>query len=298
MDLDSLRALISVIDHGSTQAAAAAMRMSRTTLRRRLEELELTVGVPLLIRGTAGVVPTPAGQALAERGRALTQEATAILHAVRELDRPPEGRLRALVPVGLPPHLIALVLAMARQHLPLVEFQCLMADNPLERLDDELDLVLHFGPPPRQGPWISTQLANAPERLVASPDYLAERGVPHTPADLAKHSLLSWRPPGLDPRGWPLRDGGTLPVTPVFITSDVHLIRQLAAAGQGIALLPDGGLPEGPDISGPLVPVLEGVVGRPNAFRALVPELLIQLPKGRKVMDLLRELVAGFSALT
>ena len=101
MDLDDLRALISVIDHGSAAAAAAATRTSRTTLRRRLENLEAQVGVPLLIRGTAGAVPTPAGLALAARGRTLVEEA---YRRIREIeaglhleDLPPEDALRKLV---------------------------------------------------------------------------------------------------------------------------------------------------------------------------------------------------------
>lgn len=297
MDLEDLRALISVIEHGSIQSAALATRAARTTLRRRLENLEAELGLPLLIRGTAGAVPTPAGQLLADRGRALLQEGAALLSAIRELDQAPEGVLRALVPVGLPPHLLAAVLSLASVHLPRMQFHLSEAEDPLRVLREDVDLVLHFGPPPERGAWISSVLAPTPERLVASPSYLSARGHPRRPEDLAGHTLLGWRPPGEDGLSWPLRGGGSLAVSPTLVAPDVHLIRQLASAGQGIALIPDGGVPEGPDMLEPLVGVLEDAVGRHNALRVLMPEPMARLPKGRAIVAMARDLVAGLSAL-
>jgi len=297
MDLEDLRALISVIEHGSIQSAAQATRAARTTLRRRLESLEAELGVPLLLRGTSGAVPTPAGQLLAERGRTLLRDGAALVSAIRELDQSPEGVLRALVPVGLPPHLLAAVLSMASAHLPRMQFHLSVAEDPLRALRDDVDMVLHFGPPPERGPWISTVLAAAPERLVASPAYLRARGTPRHPEDLDGHTLLSWRAPGEDGRSWPLRAGGSLAVSPTLIAPDVHLVRQLASAGQGIALIPDAGLPEGPDIEGEIVGVLDGLVGRPNALRVLLPEPMARLPKGRAIIAMTRDLLAGLAAL-
>lgn len=294
MDLDDLRALISVIDHGSAAAAAAATRTSRTTLRRRLENLEAQVGVPLLIRGTAGAVPTPAGLALAARGRTLVEEASALLTSIRSLEAEPEGLMRVLLPAGLPPELIGLLFMIIRQRLPRMEFRCSIADDPLSVLRDDVDLVLHFGQAPSRGPWVSTLVSNTPERLVASPDLLAERGTPRTLDELRALPLLSWLPPGEDGRDWPLCGGGTMTVSPVIICSDVHLVRGFAAAGHGIARVPDGDVPEGPDRV--LVPVLPELVGRPCALRALVPEAMIHLPKGRAILDLLREFVTGLAA--
>lgn len=296
MDLDDLRALLSVIDHGSTQAAAAATRTSRTTLRRRLEALEALVGVPLLVRGSSGAVPTPAGLALAEGGRGLVEGAAALLSAVRDSEYGPEGLVRVLAPVGMPSHLVGLLLQIAREKLPRLEFRLALSEDPLSVLRDDVDMVLHFGAPPARGPWISTVLADAPERLVANPELLAERGAPRTLEDLAQLPLLSWVRPGEDERAWPLRDGGSLPVRPILCSADVHLLRCLAAAGHGVALVPDGGLPEGPDVPGTLVAVLPELVGRPCALRALMPESMLRLPKGRALVDLLKDFMRGLAA--
>ena len=288
MDLDDVRALLDVIEHQSVQAAAKATRTSRSTLRRRLDALEARVGVPLLVRDAAGAVPTPAGWAVAARGKALLQEASALLHSVRVMDNEPEGLIRFRMALGIPPHIIAGAFAAFRERFPRLEFRVSLADDPLRDLRDDVDAVVHFGPLPASGPWISTTLARSPERLIASTEYLARAGVPQRAEDLEQHALLSWLPPGEDGRRWPLVDGGTIEVSPVLLTADVHMVRQFASAGQGIAFVPDGSVPGLPDMFGEVVPVLDGVVGRACALRAMVPEALAKTPKGRAVLDTLR----------
>lgn len=297
MDLDDIRALLSVIEHRSVQAASRATRTSRTSLRRRIDALEARVGVPLLVRDVAGAVPTPAGQAIAARGRALIEDAAALLTAVRSMDTAPEGLMRVLVPAGLPPHVVGVVFATTRARFPRLELRVSVCDDPLQELRDDVDLVVHFGAIPTSGSWISTTLARTPERLFASPTYLAEAGTPTTVEELANHVLLSWTPPGGDPHLWPRVEGPPFEVHPVFVCADVHLIRQFASAGHGIALVPDGKLPMSPDMFGELVPVLDGVVGRACALRAMMPESMAKLPKGRAVLDTCRELAAAAATL-
>ena len=172
-----------------------------------------------------------------------------------------------------------------------------LSEDPLRELCEDVDLVLHFGPPPERGPWISSTLLATPERLVASSAYLRANGAPRRLEELSEHALLSWRPPGEDGQRWPLRDGGTLAVSPLVISPDVHMVRQLAAAGHGIALIPDGGVPESPTIPGPLEGVLPELVGRPNALRVLMPEPMARLSKGRALLAMARDLIAGFALL-
>lgn len=297
MDLDDLRALLSVIEHRSVLAAARATQTSRSTLRRHLDNLEAVVGVPLLVRDASGAVPTPAGEVLAARGRTLVEEASALVAAARALDGEPRGPLRVLAPVGLHPHMMGLTFALIRERLPAVEVRYTTSEDPLRELRDDVDLVLHFGPPPASGAWVTTTLLRTPERVVASPDYLQQAGTPCSLEEIQEHTLLGWRPPGEDGRRWPLLDGGFVEVSPTLVAADVHLVRQLAAAGHGLALVPDAGLPEAPDLGGELHVVLEDVVGRPNALRALVPEAMAKLPKGRALIELARELLAGLDEL-
>jgi DNA-binding transcriptional LysR family regulator len=76
-------------------------------------------------------------------------------------------------------------------------------------------------------------------------------------------------------------------VDPVIVSTDIHLLRQCALSGLGIALVPDAMLPEAG--GGKLVPVLEDVVGRQRVIQATVPRMLADVPKIRAVMDHTRQ---------
>src|SRR5262245_5182072 len=101
MDLEELRAFLAVADTGSFLTASKSLRLSRATLRRRIDQLEARAGVLLVDRSRAGAGLTEAGTILAGRGRLMIQEASALIDSVRELGSEPSGVLRILLPVGL-----------------------------------------------------------------------------------------------------------------------------------------------------------------------------------------------------
>ena len=78
MDLEELRAFLAVADTGSFLTAAKSLRLSRATLRRRIDQLEARAGVLLVDRTRAGATLTEAGSVLATRGRQMVQEASAL----------------------------------------------------------------------------------------------------------------------------------------------------------------------------------------------------------------------------
>lgn len=288
MDMDGLRALVVVVEEGSFVSGARRLGMTRATLRRRVEELEAHVGRPLLLRNHQGAAPTEAGLLLARQGRRLLEETQVLLAAAREVDESPRGQLRIMLPVGMAPHLLMSLGMLLRQKFPQLSFHLRMADDPAlaARLGD-VDMAVHFGDVSPEGPWVSMEIARLRRWLVASPDYLRERGTPETPEALAGHELLSWVVPGEDGLRWPLRGGGAIAIAPALVSSDIHMLRQAASMGMGIAWLPDAMLPDpGP----PLVPVLSEQVSDEQSLRVLIPTALEQLPRIRAVIQEVRQL--------
>ena len=260
--------------------------MPRATLRRRIDQLEARAGVLLVDRTRDGVSLTEAGRLLAARGRLMVQESNALLQSVREAGVEPSGVLRVLLPVGLPPHLIPPILSIARKY-PRLAFRLQFSDHPVGGLMEDVDLALHFGETSPAGPWVSREFARVRVWLVASPEYLGRRGTPRSVEDLSRHDLLAWEAPGEDGRSWPLSRGGTFPVAPIVTAPDIHVIRQLAAAGHGIALVPDAMVPDPGLPDGALVPVLPDVVGREIGVRVVVPAVLSEVPRIKAMLDLL-----------
>jgi DNA-binding transcriptional LysR family regulator len=291
MELDHLRTFLTLVERGSVSAASETLGTSRGTVRRRIEELEARVGLPLLVRAPTGVVPTTAGQTLLDRGRLLLQEAASALQSVREAGSEPAGTVRVVAPVGMPPHVFPLLVMLTGARYPRLSIDLRLSNDPLSEALEEVDIALHFGARPREGPFISKVFTRMPEVLVASPDYLASAGTPTSVADLADHPLFVWRIPGGDPTQLPTLTAGSVTVQPRMVSSDVHLLRHLAMSGLGIAFVPDRGL-DLPDAL-PVVPVLPEVIGRECALRFCVPEALVKVPKVRAVMEVLDEFVRG-----
>ncbi|MFO0741885.1 MAG: LysR family transcriptional regulator [Labilithrix sp.] len=280
MELDALAMFIEVVKSGSFLAAATTMGVPRPTLRRRIGELEARTGVPLLVRSRQGVVATEAGKVLADRARAVIDEATALVTHVREIGTATLGRLRIVAPVGLPPQLFAPFLTMMVATYPKIRFETTFEADPVSKAPSDADVVLTFGGGEPPEGWVPFDLMSTPEMLVASRSYLKEHGTPSDPDDLADRRLLAWAPPDADPRVWPVGGDGELDVEPWLITTDVHMLHQAAIAGLGIAFVPRAELPiPGPEDDS-LVVVLPKI-RRARSLRAFVPAALVESPRIR-----------------
>lgn len=290
MDLESLRALLTVLDQGSLAAAAEHLRLPRSTLRRRIERLEALVGAELFHRDSRGARPTIAARSLAERARPLLAQLQALASPETVEDVDAQRHLHLLLPVGLPPELTVIGLSQARHSFPGLHLEASFGEVGPGQLPEGVDLAIHFGPAPPRGPYRTRTLARVPERLLASPAFLDSHGTPEDLDQLLALPLLCWRSPGSSGRHLPLRDGTTLAVTPRLISPDIHALRLAAAAGLGIALVPDARLPAGLGVDG-LVPVLEALVGDDCALRLVLPEASSDSPRARQTLALVDRLL-------
>lgn len=296
MEFEELRAFIAVAEHGSFLGAAEELFQARTTLRRHIESLELKSGTTLLHRTKRGVTPTEAGRVLLERGRLLLRESRALVASVREIGSEPGGSLRVALPLGMPPQMFAPLIAAYRARCPAVSIRVRESADPAAELLGDVDLAVCLGVTIPPGPWEVRELAELREWLVGSEAYLARRGTPRTVEELAGHPLLSWDAPGGDPDEWTLIGGGTFRVSPALVTPNIHMLRMCAHAGLGLALLPDGLLPEPPDVRGRLVPVLSELVGRRRMVRLVIPAALSSVPKVRAVLDIAEDVARTLRA--
>lgn len=285
MDLDELRAFVSVVETGSIVAGARSVGFARATLRRRLDELEVRAGVRLLHRTARGVTPTEAGAVLAARGRRILEEANALLSSVRDVGAEPAGELRFVLPVGLPPDSMTLLFAALKVKYPRLSVRVHFSEDPVGELLRDVDVAVHFGTRSPVGSWVSYELLRLHERLVASRAYLKRHGTPKNLDELTEHDLLAWDGPDVDPTAWPTARGTTLQVTPHIISPDIHMLRRCAAAGMGIAFVPDASILEVDLPDDGLVPVMPDHIGRDRSLRVVVPAILSEIPRIRAVLD-------------
>ncbi|MGJ7916881.1 LysR family transcriptional regulator [Massilia sp. LXY-6] len=73
-DLVDLQLFLHVVEAGSITGGAARAHLSLASCSERIQGMEETLGVPLLLRGRRGVTPTPAGDALVRHARLVFQQ--------------------------------------------------------------------------------------------------------------------------------------------------------------------------------------------------------------------------------
>ncbi len=130
MNLEQLRTLIKIVEHGSLSAAARAMRLSQPAVTKQLQRLEADLGLPLLVRGTRRQVElTPAGERLLAFARQTLAGFEALerdLAALREIR---EGVLTLAASTIPGEYLLPGLLAAFRAQYPQVEVQMTVSDT-------------------------------------------------------------------------------------------------------------------------------------------------------------------------
>jgi DNA-binding transcriptional LysR family regulator len=234
--LRELTAFVRAAETGSFSRAARELGVSQPSISRMVASLEARLGVKLLLRTTRHVAPTDAGRIFLERARQILGDLDDAENAARGRDS-----LRGTLRVALSGafgirEVIPRLPAFAEQH-PRLVIELLVSDRTEDLIAEGADMALRFGPLADSG-FGARLLGKAPRFAVASPPYLARRGTPQTPADLARHDCILG--PGHSGRtGWSFtRSGRTTSVSvkgPIKVASADGVIA-CAKAGLGIAI--------------------------------------------------------------
>lgn len=289
---EGYESFVAIVEAGSISGAARALGVPRETVGRRLQRLEDRLGVRLVHRSSRQLDLTPAGTVLFARVRPLVRAAQEADAAVRALDGVPRGLLRVSVPPGAGGLDIAgLAQGFLAAH-PEVELEILATTRHVDLIGEGFDVALRAGAV-RDPRLVARQLVQTRLVAVAAPAYLARRGTPCSLADLTDHALLLGMEAGASPsRHWPTRGGDPLAVRARLCCNDLVALRQLARAGEGIALLPAGLVRSALD-SGALVAVLPDLLGTTASVSVVFVERALMPPKVRAFVDHLIARVPG-----
>ena len=194
--LTSLTAFVRVVDAGGFSAAGRRLNMSTTMVSSHVQALEDRLGVRLLNRTTRSVAPTAAGSRLHERIAPMILEMdAAVAEAVVTTGRT-AGTLRINTLGMAAKKIIAPRLGRFHRAHPDVVLDIVIDDGLSDIVAGRFDAGIRVGERLEKD-MIAVRLTPDVRMLaVASPDYLARRGEPQTPADLHRHACINWRFPG------------------------------------------------------------------------------------------------------
>ncbi|WP_186162099.1 LysR family transcriptional regulator [Burkholderia gladioli] len=291
-DLNDTLIFLRVVQEGSFTGAASALQIPKTTVSRRVRELESHLGAQLLHRTTRRLRLTEAGTVYFEHCRAIAVQLDAAENAVQAVHDGPRGWLRVTLPYSFGVAWISPLISGFRARHPDIRLEILATHVTLDLLTEEVDLALRLGALPDSG-LVARRLGSFATSIYASPAYLAEHGAPAGPEELIRHPALTLHQARRDSGyAWLLRKAGRKPayyaLDPVVVASDPALILDAVREGKGLTLAMDMSM--APEVeAGRLCRVLPGWIGPPQELNALYPKERVPAPKVQAFVRYLRE---------
>lgn len=287
--LTAIQTFVRVAEAGSFSAAARQNGMKQSAVSQQIAALEEALGVVLLHRTTRKM-------ALTEQGQHYLQQVRQLLSAMEELEQqlrpgtqPLHGKLHIQLPSGIGHRLMPHLIAFQQAH-PALQLNIALEDRLSDLIAEGVDVAIRLSESP-PATLAARSLITVETILVASPEWIAQNGMPETPDDLQRHPHIRFS--GISPDA-PLQlvSGMTsvsVPVKSVFRSNNSEALMQALEAGLGI-----GGLQLliGADAlaSGRLVRVLPD-------WRLPDRYLYAVFPDARFIPDKVRKLVAEVSEL-
>jgi DNA-binding transcriptional LysR family regulator len=290
-DLNAVVGFAKVVELESFRAAAAALGVPKSTLSRKIAELEDTLGVRLLERTTRRLRLTDAGQAYHQRVAPALDALREAERAVEAQNAKPSGALKLTMTVEGGQAVLAPILAEYLTLHPGVRVQVELTDRRVDLVEEGFDIAIRTGALP-DSTLIAKRLSLVGSfRVYASPSYLARRGTPRHPRELGEHDCLvmsAQRTPltwSFQHRGKPL----PIKVRAHAEANSFAILQALAVAGHGIARLPDYLVSPRPrsDDARELRELLSAFAPPPMPWHVVYPSSRHLSPKVRAFVELL-----------
>lgn len=233
--LHELEVFVAVAEAGSFAKAGARLRLSPPAVTRAIAALEDRLGARVFNRTTRSLTITDVGRRFLESARrVLTDLDTAEKDAVGETAAP-QGHLTITASVTFGRAALAPVVCEFLSRHPRVTASVLLVDRIVNLVEEGIDVAVRIGPLP-DSTLVAKRVGTVRRVLVASPDYLARRGTPASPAALKHHAMIAFT--GLVPeRAWRFgteRNAGGVVIAPALEINDAAAALDAAEAGHGI----------------------------------------------------------------
>ncbi|TMQ18324.1 MAG: LysR family transcriptional regulator [Deltaproteobacteria bacterium] len=271
MDLNDIVVFTRVVETKSFTGAAEQLGLPKSTVSRKLAQLEERLGVRLVQRTTRKLALTDIGQAYYERCARIVADVAAAEQLVTDMQSTPRGRLRITAPVDLSMRYLPAIIAEFLGAHADINIELETTDRIVDLIEEGFDLAVRFGTLP-ESTLIARRLCSISTVMCATPAYLAKRGTPTTIEELDDHDRVLFTP---SPRtqSWTLTYGDQIhefgrPAR--FASNNVGAVHEAVSSGAGIALLTDF-IVAGDCQRGHLVYVLPQWTGRPIEVNAVYP---------------------------
>jgi DNA-binding transcriptional LysR family regulator len=189
--LDAMRIFVAVAKLESFAEAARQLRLSPSVVTRSIAQIEDHLGLTVLSRTTRSVRLTERGQAYLQSCEQILQDIDSAERRARGENAAPRGELHVAAPLVFGRlHVLPVIEKLLGAHQAL-SVRLSLSDRNAHLVDENIDVTVRIGEL-ADSSFVAVKLGAVRRVVVASPAYLARRGVPASPGDLAGHDLIAF----------------------------------------------------------------------------------------------------------
>lgn len=238
MDLNDIVVFTKVAETKSFTGAAEQLGLPKSTVSRKLAQLEERLGVRLVQRTTRKLALTEIGEAYYERASRIVADLQAAEQVVTDMQATPRGRLKVTAPIDLSTRYLGAIIAEFIAAHADITVELDATDRVVDLIEDGYDVAVRFGQLP-ESTLIARKLATFAGFLCAAPSYLAKRGTPTAVEELDDHDKVLFLPSARS-TGWTLTNGDQtfeLGRPARFSSNNLAAVRDVVLAGGGISVM-------------------------------------------------------------
>lgn len=286
MDWDDLRFFLELSRTKTLTEAGRRLEVNHTTISRRIQRLERSVGEPLFSRMRSGYSLTRRGKMLLDEATVIEELFATVGHGLASRDEGVSGRVRIGCTEGYGVGVLPNCVPQLQKTYPQLKVDLVVQPRPIQLSRHEADIVVTIDRPQR-GDYLITKLCDYRLRLYVSPEYLSKYEAIESLQDLQHrtHRFVTYIEES--------RPGKNLPtIIDVVQTSEIDfrstsVVSQIAAvqAGAGIAVLPTFLIANLPG----LVPILENAINFRRTYWMVMPLELKRIKRMHTVWQFLKQ---------
>ncbi len=238
--LEEMQTFVRVVESGSITKAAEQMNTVKSSVSRRLAELESRLSVSLLTRTTRSITLTDAGQIFYDQCVRIIDDVREAESLIDDTQHALKGRIKIALPLSYGLNTIAPLLQKFNELHPEIQFDIDFNDRKVELVEEGFDLAIRIAIL-KDSTLIAKRISRIKLMLCASPDYLEKKGTPLVPSQLSLgHIKLHYHN---SPEYWqftsPSGETENIKLPTALIANNGDYLCQAAIAGRGIVYSPD-----------------------------------------------------------